>query len=53
MDQQFKRDGNNIFTIVTITFVEAITGCKAEVKTLTKPVMLTIPAGTQPRQKCD
>ena len=51
MDQQFKRDGNNIFTIVTITFVQAITGCKAEVKTLTKPVMLTIPAGTQPETK--
>ncbi len=51
MDQQFKRDGNNIFTTVTISFVQAILGCKAEVKALTKSIMLKIPAGTQPETK--
>ena len=47
-DQNFKRDGNNIHTSLTITFKEAILGTKAQVKTLTKTIMLTIPPGTQP-----
>ena len=47
-DQNFKREGNNIYTSATITFKEAILGCKVEVKTLTKTIMLTIPPGTQP-----
>lgn len=47
-DQNFKRDGNNIYTSVTISFKEAILGTKAQVKTLTKTIMLTIPPGTQP-----
>ena len=51
MDQQFKRDGNNIFTTVIISFVEAINGCKVPVKTLTNSIMLSIPAGTQPETK--
>ncbi len=48
MSQQFKRDGTNIFTTVTISFVDAINGCKMPLKTLTKSIMLTIPSGTQP-----
>lgn len=48
MSQQYKREGNNIFTTVTITFVDAIQGCKVPLKTLTKSIMLAIPSGTQP-----
>ena len=48
MDQQFKRDGNNIFTDVRISFIDAINGLKLPLKTLTQSIMLTIPAGTQP-----
>ncbi len=48
MNQQFKRDGNNIFTSITISFVEAILGCKKEIKALTKSFKLSVPAGTQP-----
>ncbi len=47
-DQNFKRVGNDIHTSVIISFIEAIKGCKIEVKTLTKTIMLTIPPGTQP-----
>ena len=47
-DQNFKRDGNNIYTSVDISFIEAIKGTKVKVKTLTKTIMLTIPPGTQP-----
>lgn len=47
-DQNFKRDGNNIHTSVAISFKEAILGAKVQVKTLTKTIMLNIPAGTQP-----
>ncbi len=48
MKQQYKRDGNNIFTDVTISFVDAIQGCKIPLKTLTKSIMLAVPSGTQP-----
>ena len=47
-DKNFKRDGNNIYTSVTISFIEAIQGCKVKVKTLTKSIMLSVPSGTQP-----
>ncbi|HUV30130.1 MAG TPA: J domain-containing protein [Acidobacteriota bacterium] len=46
--QQFTRKGNDIYSSVEISFVEAVTGCSRQVKTLTKTVSLTIPAGTQP-----
>ncbi len=48
MNQQYKRDGNNIHTSVKISFVDAIKGCRMPLKTLTKSIMLTIPSGTQP-----
>ena len=48
MSQQYKRDGNNIFTSVTISFVDAVLGCKIPLKTLTKSIMLAVPSGTQP-----
>lgn len=50
-DEQFRRDGNDIHTSVTISFKQAILGCKVNVKTLTKTVALTVPPGTQPGTK--
>ncbi|MCD6249782.1 MAG: DnaJ domain-containing protein [candidate division Zixibacteria bacterium] len=50
-DQNFKRVGNDIHSSVEISFVEAIKGCKKNVKTLARTVSLTIPAGTQPGTK--
>ena len=46
--QEFERKGNDIFSSVEISFIEAIKGCKKEVKTLAKTVSLNIPPGTQP-----
>ena len=46
--QEFERKGNDIFSTVEISFIEAIRGCKKEVKTLAKTVSLNIPPGTQP-----
>jgi len=50
-DEQFRREGNDIHTSVTLSFKEAILGCKVNVKTLTKMVALTVPPGTQPGTK--
>jgi len=50
-DQYFKREGNDIHTSVEISFIDAIKGCKREVRTLTRMVSLTIPPGTQPGTK--
>ena len=50
-DQNFTRKGNDIYTSVTVSFKEAILGCKKNVKTLTKTIALTIPPGTQPGTK--
>jgi len=50
-DQNFRREGNDVYTSAEISFVEAIKGCKVNVKTLTRTVSLTIPAGTQPGAK--
>ena len=47
-DKTFERKGNDVYTSVTISFKEAILGCKVNVKTLTKTVALTVPPGTQP-----
>ncbi len=47
-DQNFERKGNDIYSTVEISFIEAIKGCKKNVKTLTRTVALTIPPGTQP-----
>ena len=47
-DQNFDRRGNDIYTSATISFKDAILGCKANVKTLTRTIALTIPPGTQP-----
>ena len=47
-DQNFQRQGNNIFTSVSIPFTEAILGTKVNIKTLSQTVSLSVPAGTQP-----
>ena len=47
-DQNFERKGNDIYTLVTIPFTEAILGTKVNIKTLSKTVSLSVPAGTQP-----
>ncbi|UCC43137.1 MAG: DnaJ domain-containing protein [Candidatus Zixiibacteriota bacterium] len=49
--QHFTRDGNDIHSSVEISFVEAIKGCKKNVKTLARTVTLTVPPGTQPGTK--
>ncbi len=43
----FKRMGNNLQVTVKVDVVTAVLGGKVEVPTLTGPVHLTIPAGTQ------
>ncbi|MBD3332107.1 DnaJ domain-containing protein [candidate division GN15 bacterium] len=50
-DQNFRRDGNDVYTTATIDFKEAILGTKIDVKTLAKTVKLTVPPGTQPGTK--
>lgn len=50
-DQTFRREGNDVFTTLEISFKEAALGCKKNVKTLTKTIALTIPPGTQPGTK--
>ncbi|MBU0985166.1 MAG: DnaJ domain-containing protein [candidate division Zixibacteria bacterium] len=47
-DQNFERKGNDIYSSVNISFVDAIKGCKTNVKTLTRTLALSVPAGTQP-----
>jgi molecular chaperone DnaJ len=47
-DQHFERKGNDVYTNVTISFREAILGTKVQVKTLSRTISLSIPAGTQP-----
>ncbi|MCK5127086.1 MAG: molecular chaperone DnaJ [candidate division Zixibacteria bacterium] len=50
-DQKFAREDKNIKTSVDISFPQAALGTKVPVQTLTKKVMLNIPAGTQPGTK--
>jgi len=50
-DQNFSRKGNDIYTSVTVSFKDAILGCKTKVKTLTKTIALTIPPSAQPGTK--
>ncbi len=50
-DQKFEREEKDIKTTVDISFPQAAMGTKVPVQTLTKKVMLNIPAGTQPGTK--
>ena len=47
----FKRDGNNLYCDVPITFVQATVGAVIEVPTLSGRVKFDLPEGTQPGTK--
>ena len=47
-DKEFKRDGINILSEITISYLQAILGCRLNVNTVDGPDNLAIPAGTQP-----
>ena len=48
---EFERKGNDIYSQITVTMVQATLGAKVPVNTLDGTVTLTIPAGTQPGAK--
>lgn len=47
-DAEFRRDGINILSEVSVSYLQAILGSKIEVSTVDGPAELTVPAGTQP-----
>jgi molecular chaperone DnaJ len=47
-DEEFTREGINIHSEVTISYLQAILGSRIKVKTVDGPEELTIPPGTQP-----
>lgn len=47
-DKEFRRDGINIHSEITISYLQAILGCKLKVKTVDGSEELEIPAGLQP-----
>lgn len=47
-DSHFKRDGINILSEMTISYLQAILGCRLQVPTIDGDYELTIPAGLQP-----
>lgn len=47
-DQEFIREGINIKSEITVSYLQAILGCTLEVKTVDGKEELTIPGGTQP-----
>ena len=47
----FERDNNDIYLKVPLTITEAILGCKKEIPTLEKNLLLEIPSGTQSGDK--
>lgn len=47
-DRQFQRDGINIISEITLSYLQAILGCRLEVNTVDGPVEMIIPPGTQP-----
>jgi curved DNA-binding protein len=50
-DEQFKREGNDLNVEVRIDMFTALLGGEVEVPTLTRPVKLKIPSGTQSGKK--
>ena len=44
----FKREGVNLYSTVTVSYIDAILGVELEVETVDGPVKLKVPAGTQP-----
>lgn len=47
-DKIFKREGNDIFVTVTLSFSQAVLGTDIEVPTLTDPIKIKVKSGTQP-----
>lgn len=47
-DPQFRRDGNNILSEISISYLQAILGCRITVPTIDGDEQITIPAGLQP-----
>ncbi|MEM8831948.1 MAG: molecular chaperone DnaJ [Cyanobacteria bacterium P01_G01_bin.19] len=47
-DKEFTREGINIRSEITISYLQAILGCTLEVNTVDEKEKLTIPPGTQP-----
>jgi molecular chaperone DnaJ len=47
-DAEFQREGINILSDITISYLQAILGCRLEVKTVDGPEEMLIPPGTQP-----
>ncbi|GAB4244893.1 MAG: molecular chaperone DnaJ [Stanieria sp.] len=47
-DREFTREGINIKSTITISYLQAILGCRLEVNTVDGKEELMIPAGTQP-----
>lgn len=47
-DREFTREGINIRSEITISYLQAILGCRLSVNTVDGPEELTIPSGTQP-----
>lgn len=47
-DAEFKRNGINIESEITISYLQAILGCNPTVRTVDGPQEVTIPPGTQP-----
>ena len=47
-DSEFTRDGVNIKSEITISYLQAILGCSLEIKTVDGTEELNIPPGTQP-----
>lgn len=47
-DKEFQRDGINILSEISISYLQAILGCRLKVKTVDGTEELTIPAGLQP-----
>ena len=47
-DKEFEREGNNILSEATISYIQAILGCRLPINTVDGEAELTIPPGTQP-----
>lgn len=46
--KEFRRDGNNLYKEIPISFIQATLGTKVEVTTVDGVIELKVPAGTQP-----
>ena len=49
-DKEFTREGINLSSEISISYLQAILGCRVEVPTVDGPEEVTIPAGTQPNK---